>query len=207
MGAIQGVLLGFALADQRGKWLASACLAGLMIVVLAAATVGRPYVNRSGHAGQELAREGYLELESGHNERGVALLERAVRLNDSQADWWCNLGIAYQRLGRDDDAIRAYRRAAKLDPSSARRETLSDGIALSAYRKLAAGENEEAASLYREALDLDERNARHWFNLGIACEKLGRQEAATSAFEKALALEPNDERIQAALESSRRQTK
>jgi len=208
MGAAQGILLGFAIAAQRGKRLVIACLFGLVLVVLAAATVGRPFVNLSRHAGQDLAYAGYLELEAGRNERAVFLLERAVRLNAREAQWWYNLGIAYQRLDREREVTEAYRHAATLEPSSAVfRKTLTEWLGALAYRKQSAGEIEAAAGLYREALDLDERNATYWFNLGIACQTLGRREAATSAYEKAVALAPDDGRFRAALEVLRRQPK
>jgi GlpG protein len=205
MGAVQGVLLGFALAARRGKRLVIACLAGLMLAVVAAATVGRPFVNLSGHAGDDLAYAGYLDLEAGRNERAADLLQRAVRLNDRQGGWWYNLGVAYQRLGREPEAIQAYRMAAEREPSSTvYRTALAEWLSVLAYRKQSAGEAEAAAQLYREALDLDEHNARNWFNLGVACQTLGRHEAATSAFERAVALSPDNERFRAALEASRR---
>jgi hypothetical protein len=93
--------LGFARAAQRGKRLVIACLAGLTLLVLAAATVGRPFVNLSGRAGQGLAYAGYRALEEGRNERAAALEECALRLADRQAPWWYNLGVASQRLGRE----------------------------------------------------------------------------------------------------------
>ena len=116
MGAAEGILLGFAIAAQRGKVLVIACLAGLMFAVFMAATVGRPFVNFSGHAGEELAYSGYFELEAGRNESAIAMYERAVRLNDRQALWWYNLGIAYQRSNRLEDATHAYKKAVYLNP-------------------------------------------------------------------------------------------
>jgi tetratricopeptide (TPR) repeat protein len=179
-----------------------------MVVVFAAATLGRPFVNLSGHAGQELAHAGYLEMEAGRNESGAALYERALHIDGRQAPWWYNLGIAYQRLGREHEATQAYRQASQLEPSSARyRKTLTEWLAALAYRKQLASEDEEAAMLYREALDLDERNATNWFNLGIAFQKLGRHEAAISAYEKAVALAPDNATFRTVLEASRRQTK
>jgi predicted TPR repeat methyltransferase len=91
-----------------------------------------------------------------------------------------------------------------LAPSSAvYRKTLTEWLAALAYRKQIAGDSEAAAKLYREALDLDDRNATTWFNLGLAFEKLGRREAATNAYERAVAFAPDDARFRAALEASR----
>jgi GlpG protein len=118
MGAVQGVLLGFAIVVQRGKHLVIAGLAGLMLLVLAAATVGRPFVNLSRQGGADLAHAGYLDLEAGRNESAVALFERAVQLDDRQAAWWYDLGIAHQRLGHEREATEAYQRAVKLEPGS-----------------------------------------------------------------------------------------
>jgi GlpG protein len=208
MGAVQGLLLGVAIAGQRGRGLAIAGLAGLMVVVFAAATLGRPFVNLSGHAGQELAYAGYLEMEAGRNEDGAALHERALQIDGRQASWWYNLGIAYQRLGREQKAIQAYRQASELEPASDRyRKTLTEWLTVLAYRKLLASEDEVAAALYREALDLEEGNAKNWFNLSIAFQKLGRREEAITAYEKAAALAPDDARIRAALEALRKQGK
>jgi membrane associated rhomboid family serine protease len=208
MGAIQGVLLGFALAGKRGQRLAAACLVGLMVVVFVASTVGRPFVNLSGRVGEELAYAGYLELEAGRDEDGAALYERAVRVDGRRADWWYNLGIAYQRLGRERPAVEAYRQASNLEPRSALyQKTLTEWIGALAYRKEVSGEHDEAAGLYREALDLDERNAANWFKLGVACEKLGRLEAATRAYEKAVAFAPDETRFRTALEASRKQSR
>jgi tetratricopeptide (TPR) repeat protein len=99
----------------------------------------------------------------------------------------------------------AYRQAVKLAPGSAiYRETLARWLAALAYRKQGAGQDEAAAGLYREALDLDGQNVRDWFNLGIACVRLGRRAAAIDAYEKAAALAPDDARFRSALEAARR---
>ncbi len=48
----------------------------------------------------------------------VRLYERATRLAPHQAEYWADLGGAYESAGRIDDARRAYERAAKLFPNS-----------------------------------------------------------------------------------------
>lgn len=207
MGAAQGILLGFVLITQRYKRIVIGFLVGLMLLTLSAATVGRPYVNRSRHAGEELAYAGYLDLEAGRNESAVAFYEDALRLDDGRAEWWYNLGIGNQRLGREHHAVEAYRHALKLDPNYAvYRKTFAQYLAALAYRKQTANEDAAAVDLYREALALDDRSADCWYNLGIGYEKLGRREAATKAYEKASALAPDDARFRAALEGSRAAT-
>jgi membrane associated rhomboid family serine protease len=158
-----------------------------------------------GATGDELAYEGYRDLESGRFASGAALFERALRLDNHQALWWYDLGIAYERLDRDEEATEAFRQAAKLDPGSkVYREGLVRGLVVIAYKKQCAGQDQAAAELYRKSLDLDEGDATTWFNLGIVCQKLGRNEDATRAYERAAALAPSDEKIRAGLQAWRK---
>lgn len=204
MGAVQGTLLGFAISAERGKRLAAACLGGLMLVVLAASSIGRPYVNLSPQMGEELAYDAYLDMEAGRDASAAALLERAVRFDGGQAPWWYNLGIAYQRLGREEEATAAYRRAVELAPKEATfGKALGHRLAVLAFQKQREGDDEAAIDLFREAAGLDERDPVRWFNLGISYERLGRREAATSAYEKAAALAPERALFREALEASR----
>ena len=65
---------------------------------------------------RELAHLGYKALESNNPQLAVSLYEKAVRINPNVHDWWFNLAVAYQRLGRPDDALDAFKRAAALEP-------------------------------------------------------------------------------------------
>jgi Tfp pilus assembly protein PilF len=53
----------------------------------------------------------------------------------------------------------------------------------------------EAAYRFERAVRADGANARAYNNLAVALESLGRQDEARAAYEKALALAPDDERI------------
>ncbi len=116
-GFCLGALLGWTLA-ARGvarRVRNAATLAAAMLLCLAAGTVARPYVNLSG---QELAYSGYQALDVGNPGRAVTLYRRAVAIDPNQHDWWFNLGVAYQRLGRFAESNDAFRRAAALKPPS-----------------------------------------------------------------------------------------
>src|SRR5262249_19902796 len=115
-GAILGVLLGMAMSARRraSRFGYVAALIATMALLVAGATVGRGVVNLSGDAGRDLAQLGYLALEGKQNAEAEELLREAVRLNPRQAGWWYNLGIAYQRQRRWQEAREAFQRAAAL---------------------------------------------------------------------------------------------
>jgi GlpG protein len=202
-GAVLGVLVGLTLSARGSRRLAwGGLLVGTMALLFLWATVERPYVNLAGQVGPEEAHRGYLDLEQGCNESAARRYELAVKLNPTQGDWWYNLGVARQRLERSDEAIAAYQRAVELKPGDKGfRQTLAGLKAQLAQRKQTAGETEEAIRLYREALLDDPHQAASWYDLGVACEKLGRIEGARAAYQRAVELEPEQEIYRVALES------
>ncbi len=112
MGWAQGLVMGaWITARGSGPRLALTTLnLGLLVASLTGATVLRARLNLSSHSGRDSARLGYLALLAEDNAAAAAHLERAVRLNEDPG-WWQNLGIAYDRLGRPQDAARAFGRA------------------------------------------------------------------------------------------------
>jgi GlpG protein len=76
-------------------------------------------------------------------------------------------------------------------------------LAYLAYLDLQGGRNAEAEGLLREAVRLNPRQAGWWYNLGIACERQGRRAEAREAYQRAVALEPDNKQYRAALRSRR----
>ncbi|MEO6836166.1 MAG: tetratricopeptide repeat protein [Candidatus Tumulicola sp.] len=66
-----------------------------------------------------LTNLGNLLLEAGQNEAAIARYEAAIRANPDYAAAHLNLGVAYKRAGRIDEAVRSLRRAQRLDRTSA----------------------------------------------------------------------------------------
>lgn len=62
-----------------------------------------------------LYRRGSVALERGQVERAVADLERAALLAPHASEIQNHLGLAYAAMGREPDALRAFRRAVELD--------------------------------------------------------------------------------------------
>ena len=65
--------------------------------------------------GARLYRRGSIALERGEVERAVVDLERATALVPHASEMQNHLGLAYAASGREEDALRAFRRAVELD--------------------------------------------------------------------------------------------
>ncbi len=73
----------------------------------------------------EALRLGYRYLASGRNKNAVAVYQRAVRLDQADAEAHNNLGLAYGQLGRFKDAIRELTTAIRLNPATTKRTITS----------------------------------------------------------------------------------
>jgi tetratricopeptide (TPR) repeat protein len=95
------------------------------------------------------------------------------------------IGIAYQHLGMDDDAIGYYNLAAKLDHRFA-----------AAYNNLGTvyfheNDNKRAQRLYKKSIHLDAQTAPFWSNLGAAYLAQRAYSDGAEAYERAFNLDPN----------------
>ncbi|MBY0494124.1 MAG: tetratricopeptide repeat protein [Cyanobacteria bacterium] len=93
-------------------------------------------------------------------------------------------GAVYQSLNELENALRDFRSAADIDPSSLRAiESLGDV-------NVALGRHERAIERYDAFIALDDGNARVLYKLGLARYRAGRVTEAMPALKKALAIEP-----------------
>ena len=114
-GAITGVFLGLAASSEGMS--RKRCIAGLVALVVASvvgSTVLWPWVNLSGYAQEAVEYTGYKALERGDNEKAARLLKASAHMRGATASAWFNLGIAYQRIGRQEDALSAYEQVTRM---------------------------------------------------------------------------------------------
>ena len=64
--------------------------------------------------------DGIRALERGDAARAEHLLDQATQIQPADASAWANLGIARQKQGKTDEALKAFRQAADLDHDDAR---------------------------------------------------------------------------------------
>ena len=151
--------------------------------------------------------------------REIEMYELALSIRPSFNRARNNLGVAFKRRGRVDDAIEQYRLALDLDPgfTEARANLASayysDGHTDEAIREfqLAArnddsnayvhyhlgvlhyheGEYRKAVTYFRRALSKNRQMADARFFLGETLLKLGDEEEAIAEYEKAIRIDPN----------------
>ena len=85
-------------------------LAAVLTAAILAIVVGC-----ASYRGARLYQSGSAALERGEVERAVADLERSAALVPHASEVQNHLGLAYGAAGRDEDALRAFRRAVELD--------------------------------------------------------------------------------------------
>jgi Flp pilus assembly protein TadD len=185
----------------RPVW--SAPLAATLVAVpLALGWAWRPQLNFFAKPGTDLARLAILHLERGRPERAVELYLQALDAGEGKANWWYNLGVAYTQLGREQEADDAFEHTAELKPGSRTiRKWLAGWRARQALVSLAQEDHREAVRLFEQALELDDQDARNWYSLGFAYQRLANLDKAREAFRRAATLEPGNAGYRAAHEA------
>jgi tetratricopeptide (TPR) repeat protein len=120
-----------------------------------------------------------------------AFLE-SLRWNAKYPDAETMLGLTYEQMGRDEAALRHYRRGVELTrESGAGKESAYLYLARFLY---ARQEFEEARKLLEEAVRVGPASLEAWQLLGRACTASGDGEAAVGALKRAMALDPGEKR-------------
>ena len=96
-----------------------------------------------------------------------------------------NLGDAYGKKGRLDEAISEYKKALAMNPRYTKAYN-NLGVAYSDKGML-----DEAISKYKKALTINPNHVMSHYNLGNAYDKKGNSDEAISEYKKALSINPN----------------
>jgi cytochrome c-type biogenesis protein CcmH len=119
----------------------------------------------------------------------VAQVEAHLEKNPTDGRGWNVLAPVLSRLGRHDDAVRAYRNSiAYNDDSSERRADLGEALAAAAGGVVTA----EAKAEFERALALNADEVKASYFLGVAAEQDGRAGEAASIWRAMLAKAPPD---------------
>ena len=110
---------------------------------------------------------------------------QAIGVNPGNWGYHLNLGLAYKKMGRSEDALAQFMKAAELNPESYSAEKEA-GEALAK-----AGWFPEARGFYEKAAELSPDDPDAHYNLGVCLVNIGEPEPALAQFEKASELRPD----------------
>ena len=110
--------------------------------------------------------------QSGRLDDAIPVLQRAINLNPADYQSQANLALAYERLYKPELAIKPAREAAKLQPEN------SDVLNILGRVLISSGQPAEAIEPLEKATRTNPDNMMAFYNLGVACHRLGKDERA-----------------------------
>ena len=141
-----------------------------------------------GKTAEEWFDLGYKEKDP---KKEIEYYSKCLKLDPKNADAWNNKGVALEKLGRYEEAIRCFDKALEII-NSEKDESVWFGKGFAFYN---LGRYEEAIRCYDKALKIDPEDEVGWYIKGVALAELGRYEEAIRCFDKALEIDPEVEEV------------
>jgi predicted O-linked N-acetylglucosamine transferase (SPINDLY family) len=148
-----------------------------------AAAAYRKILDATPDDAQALHLLGVTHIQNSRPDEAVNLIERAIQLQPNTGTFHLNLASAYLTLRRIDEAIENAEKAIALDPNLAARGYHTAGLAFGE-----AGQLEDAAYCFAQAVEADPQAAESYLMLAISLDRQGKNDAGAVEFEKALSL-------------------
>lgn len=146
----------------------------------------------------EIIKNAVLALNNNQGERAVVLLEDAIAKHRNQMDLQLHLGMAYRKTKKFEKADQVYQQLLEKYPSClpCRNNQAVNWIQME--------KAQEAIDILNEVLQQDPTYSDAQLNLGIAYEKSGQIQMASSAYQQFLKMIPaNDSRPEPAMARER----
>jgi len=142
-----------------------------------------------------LYRLGIMYLDREKNAEAARVFDKANRVKPKNVKVLVNLGVAYDNLGRADDAQKHYRQAIAIAPSDS---LASCRLATSLY---AQGKHAESMDLLRDLIAKQPRSYCAYFTMGVAFADAGLYRDAIRFWKKVIEIAPTSPEAQSAKES------
>ncbi|HXX80082.1 MAG TPA: tetratricopeptide repeat protein [Thermodesulfovibrionales bacterium] len=118
--------------------------------------------------------------------KAIEFLQKALKVDKNYSEAWNNLGVAYEKTGKYDEAIEAYK-AALLNTFYRNPEKALNNLGRVYYRMK---RYDEAIDAYKEAAKRASDFALPYYGIALCYNASGRYGNAATALRKALELDP-----------------
>jgi tetratricopeptide (TPR) repeat protein len=115
----------------------------------------------------------------------LTLFSHAIEVTQNNYIAHNNLGVAYNSIGRYQEAVESYKQTIRIKPDYADAH-YNLGVA---YDKLGRGKDEIEA--YKQAIRIKPDYAKAHYNLGVSYEGLGRYQDAIDAYKQTIRIKPD----------------
>jgi Flp pilus assembly protein TadD/transglutaminase-like putative cysteine protease len=161
-------------------------------LVVENSTTGAPAIPATAKS-DELLESGVAALNSGNERAAIPLLQRVVELEPQHKEAWNDLGLAYLRIGRFDEAANAFNTQLKVNPYDEHANNYL-GITLQQQQKF-----DEAAAAYRKQIELNPLDTVAHGALGALLLSQHKYAEAVPELDKATVLSPDSADLQVGL--------
>jgi Tfp pilus assembly protein PilF len=118
--------------------------------------------------------------------RAIEFLQKALRLDRNYSEAWNNLGVAYERTGKYNEAVEAYK-AALLNTFYRNPEKALNNLGRVYYR---TRRYDDAIDAYKEAIKRVSDFSLPYYGLALCYNAAGKYGNAATALKKALEVDP-----------------
>jgi Tfp pilus assembly protein PilF/O-antigen ligase len=125
----------------------------------------------------------------GQRDKALAMYKTALEANAGYDEIWFNRATMFMQLGQDEEAIRHYRIAMAINPTS---HEAYNALA-SIYFKNVQIYGDTAEAMYQQAFKIYPEDKDFWNNLGYLEVQRHKWTEARQAYSRALAIDPNFE--------------
>jgi tetratricopeptide (TPR) repeat protein len=138
-----------------------------------------------GILGKKESQKGYILFQEGKYEEALHEYQAAVLKNPEEANHYYNLGVTYMALGRNKEAIEAFKKTINVQPGNL--------LALKSLGQLFAKEKEykQASHYLSLAANISSSDPEVFYNLGVSLLNMANYPGALDAFQKTIACQKN----------------
>jgi protein O-mannosyl-transferase len=144
---------------------------------------------------EEMQEGGYETKREAALYRGIGYLQRAVDLHPRYVNGYLNLGLAYFKLRREQDAILNWKFAEHMYPDNPYLRNyygvFSDILNERGSKAFRAGNYKEARDAFKKWTIVQPKNAQAWYSLAGVYFNLGQKENTRAALNRSLENDPS----------------